>query len=84
MFSFQAIKHITTADGGMLCMKKMIFTKKLKEFVGLVLIEKKTKATWENDIYEIGYKYQMTDLGAAVGLEGLKDFKKVLSHRKKF
>ena len=24
----------------------------------------------------------MTDLGASVGLEGLKDFKKVLQHRK--
>ena len=24
----------------------------------------------------------MTDLGASVGLEGLKDFKKILNHRK--
>ena len=45
--------------------------------------EKKQKATWENDIYEVGYKYQMTDLGASVGLDGLKDFKKVLTHRQK-
>ena len=63
-------------------MKKNDLYKKLKEFVGLVLIEKKNKKLHEN-IYEIGYKYQMTDLGATVGLEGLKDFKKVLNHRKK-
>ena len=84
MFSFQAIKHITTADGGMLCMKKNDLYKKAKRIRWFGIDrEKKQKATWENDIYEIGYKYQMTDLGAAVGLEGLKDFKKVLSHRKK-
>ena len=84
MFSFQAIKHITTADGGMLCMKKSDLYKKGKRIRWFGIDrEKKQKATWENDIYEIGYKYQMTDLGAAVGLEGLKDFKKVLNHRKK-
>ena len=44
--------------------------------------EDKQKGIWENDISEIGYKYQMTDLGASVGLEGLKDFKKILNHRK--
>ena len=83
MFSFQAIKHITTADGGMLCMKnkKIINKAKRIRWFGIDR-EKKQKATWENDIYEIGYKYQMTDLGASVGIEGLKDFKKILNHRK--
>ena len=83
MFSFQAIKHITTADGGMLCIKnkKLINKAKRLRWFGIDR-EKKQKATWENDIYEVGYKYQMTDLGASVGLEGLKDFKKVLDHRK--
>jgi perosamine synthetase len=84
MFSFQAIKHITTADGGMLCIKnnKLINKAKRIRWFGIDR-EKKQKATWENDIYEIGYKYQMTDLGASVGLEGLNDFKKILNHRKK-
>ncbi len=83
MFSFQAIKHITTADGGMLCMKNKKMIKKAKRIRWFGIDrEKKQKATWENDIFEIGYKYQMTDLGASVGLEGLKDFKKILNHRK--
>ena len=83
MFSFQAIKHITTADGGMLCLKNKKFIKKAKRIRWFGIDrEKKQKATWENDIFEIGYKYQMTDLGASVGLEGLKDFKKILNHRK--
>lgn len=84
MFSFQAIKHITTADGGMLCIKDNRLIKKAKRIRWFGIDrEKKQKATWENDIFEVGYKYQMTDLGASVGLEGLKDFKKILSHRQK-
>ena len=82
MFSFQAIKHITTADGGMLCIKNKKLMKKAKRIRWFGIDrEKKQKATWENDIFEVGYKYQMTDLGASVGLEGLKDFKKVIKHR---
>ena len=83
MFSFQAIKHITTADGGMLCIKNKKLIKKAKRIRWFGIDrEKKQNATWENDIFGIGYKYQMTDLGASVGLEGLKDFKKILNYRK--
>ena len=35
MFSFQAIKHITTGDGGMLCFKNKKLVDKAKKFVGL-------------------------------------------------
>ena len=83
MFSFQAIKHITTADGGMLCIKNKNLIKKAKRIRWFGIDrEKKQKATWENDIFEIGYKYQMTDLGASVGLDGLNEFNRVLKHRK--
>ena len=44
---------------------------------------KKQGGTWENDIKEIGFKYQMTDLGACLLLESLKEFKNISSHRKK-
>jgi perosamine synthetase len=41
------------------------------------------KASWECDITEIGYKYQMTDVSAALGLAGLEEFKQTLQHRQK-
>ena len=44
---------------------------------------KKQGGTWENDIKEVGYKYQMTDLGARLLLDTLKEYKKIKSHRKK-
>ena len=83
-FSFQAIKHITTGDGGMLAMKNTKLIEKAKRLRWFGIDRKKKQlGTWENDIYEVGYKYQLTDLGAAVGLEGLKDFKRILNHRRK-
>jgi perosamine synthetase len=38
---------------------------------------------WANDINEIGYKYQMTDIAATMGLFGLQDLEKILTHRRK-
>jgi len=84
MFSFQAIKHITTGDGGMLVVRdKNIIPK--GERVRWFGIDRsnKQKGTWENDIWEVGYKYQMTDIAAAMGLVGLKIFDKTLAYRQK-
>jgi dTDP-4-amino-4,6-dideoxygalactose transaminase len=82
-FSFQAIKHITTGDGGMLCLKnKQLNEAKRLRWFGIDRT-KKQLGVWKNDIKEIGYKYQMTDLGATVGYCGLLDFKKILNHRRK-
>ena len=84
IFSFQAVKHITTGDGGMLCIKNKQLLKKARRIRWFgINREGKHKGTWENDIIEIGYKYQMTDIGASIGLEGLKEFKNILNHRKK-
>ena len=44
--------------------------------------EKKNKGIWENDIVEIGYKYQMTDIAASMGISGLDSFVDQLHHRK--
>jgi len=84
MFSFQAIKHITTGDGGMLTIqnkKKFEIAKRIRWFG--INREKKQKGTWENDIKEVGYKYQMTDIGARMGLDSLNEFNKILNHRRK-
>ena len=63
-FSFQAIKHITTGDGGMLCIKdsKLVDVAKRMRWFGIDR-KKKQLGIWKNDVKEIGYKYQLTDLG---------------------
>ena len=84
MFSFQAIKHITTGDGGMLCIKnkKLLDKARRIRWFGIDR-EGKQKGTWKNDIYEVGYKYQMTDIGASIGIESLKNFNKIINYRRK-
>lgn len=82
MFSFQAIKHLTTGDGGLLTFlnsKDEGLARRLRWFG--IDRQDKQKGIWENDIQEIGYKYQMTDLGAAIGLAGLEEFDQTLKHR---
>ena len=84
MFSFQAIKHITTGDGGMLIVKNEELIDKA-ERVRWFGIDRKAKQAgiWENDITEIGYKYQMTDIAASMGIASLQEFDEVSSLRKK-
>jgi perosamine synthetase len=84
MYSFQAIKHITTGDGGMLIVqdKELVPQAERIRWFGIDRSNKQ-KGIWENDIWEVGYKYQMTDIGAAMGLAALHEFDQTLAHRQK-
>ena len=69
IFSFQAIKHMTTVDGGMLALRdasRLRSARKLRWF-GL---EKGVPRT-EVDITRAGYKYNMNNVTATVGLTQL-------------
>ncbi len=84
MFSFQAIKHITTGDGGLLTFRDANLTelgKRLRWFG----IDRSSKqlGIWENDIHEVGYKYQMTDISAALGIAALDEWDSTIALRKK-
>ncbi|QEF99407.1 UDP-4-amino-4-deoxy-L-arabinose--oxoglutarate aminotransferase [Stieleria maiorica] len=82
-FSFQAIKHITTGDGGMLMIRDPQLVAKTKRIRWFGIDrEAKQGGTWQNDISEVGYKYQMTDIGAAMGLAALETLDEVLDLRK--
>ena len=89
-YSFQAIKHFTCCDGGMLVVHnqdKYERAKKLRWFG--IDREKKRRANWKcivnhqmaMDIEEAGYKYHMNDIAAAMGLVGLKHSDEILYHR---
>lgn len=90
-YSFQAIKHITTCDGGMLCLKdkKAHHRAKLLRWFGIdrELKVKHNYQAWERremtfDITEAGFKYQPTDISACFGLAALPDLDKVLKLRR--
>ena len=70
IFSFQAIKHMTTVDGGVLTMKnpeKMSEARRLRWF-GLAKGVPRT----EVDITTPGFKYNMSNVAAVIGLQQLE------------
>lgn len=84
IFSFQAIKTLTTGDGGLIAIKdasQVELAKKLRWF-GIDRTAKQG-GIWENDIVDIGYKYQMNDISAGIGLAGLKTIGKTIEYRNK-
>lgn len=85
-FSFQAIKHVTTGDGGAVaCLKRsdMERAKRLRWF-GIDRARSKPSLLGERQfqLNEVGYKYHMNDVAASIGIANLKTFKKRLKRRK--
>jgi dTDP-4-amino-4,6-dideoxygalactose transaminase len=91
-YSFQAIKHITTCDGGMLVLNNENEYKraKLLRWFGIdrESKEKNDYQAWKKremtfDVYEPGFKMQPTDIDACFGLAALDDLKSIIDYRKK-
>ena len=85
-FSFQAIKHLTTGDGGALCCldDSDYHRAKTRRWFGIDRTNSKPSILGEReyDITEVGYKYHMNDLAAAIGLGNLEDFLLGLQRRR--
>lgn len=87
-FSFQAIKIINTVDGGLLATQKKADAKrgKMLRWYGIDREERKwdeRRINWRYPISEVGYKMQMTDVNASIGLGQLTYLSKHLEHRRK-
>jgi perosamine synthetase len=74
-FSFQAIKHLTTGDGGALCCREEADAAAALRgrWFGIDRVRDKPDILGERvyDLDRLGYKYHMNDLAAAVGLGNL-------------
>lgn len=78
--SFQAIKHITTGDGGALVCKNeedYIRARKIKWF-GIDRENRGPGNTWEQDIRHWGYKGNMNDIAATIGVEQIKHLDEII------
>lgn len=70
-WSFQAIKHLTTGDGGALLVpEEKVRRAKLLRWYGLDR-ESSSSFRCAQDIEEVGFKYHMNDIAAAIGLANL-------------
>lgn len=91
-FSFHAVKNLTTAEGGAVTWKNIAGIDNLELYNKFKLFavhgqnkdafEKNKCNNWEYDIKIHGYKYNMTDIMASIGLGQLSRYDNMLKRRK--
>jgi dTDP-4-amino-4,6-dideoxy-D-glucose/dTDP-4-amino-2,4-dideoxy-beta-L-xylose transaminase len=84
MYSLQAIKHVTSVDGGILCLphQKLFDRARLLRWYGINREDNRKDFRCETDIEEWGFKFHMNDVNATVGIENLKHADYIISkHR---
>ena len=83
-FSFQAIKHLTTVDGGALVceLKEDHDRSVLLRWFGSARAVNRDPVRWEGDVSEYGYKFHMNDVTASIGIEQLKTIDSVIDKHK--
>jgi dTDP-4-amino-4,6-dideoxygalactose transaminase len=87
-FSFYATKNITTGEGGCVASnnKKIMDKIRILKFHGInkdAWKRHKRANRWKYDIVEAGYKNNMTDILASIGIEQIKKIEIFLAKRKK-
>lgn len=80
VFSFQAIKHVTTVDGGLIIFPHQELYKraKLLRWYGIDRESNRKDFRCEADIPEWGFKFHMNDVCATIGIENLKHVNNIL------
>lgn len=91
-FSFHAVKNLTTAEGGAVTWREIpnYSSDEIYRFFMLYSLHGQTKdalsktnvGQWEYDILLPGYKCNMTDIMAAIGLAQLRRYPSMLERRK--
>ncbi|OQY35461.1 MAG: hypothetical protein B6241_00735 [Spirochaetaceae bacterium 4572_59] len=89
VYSFYANKTITTGEGGMIAVKNPELARRM-EIMRLHGIDRPAwdrytsqKASWEYDIVAPGFKYNMTDISAAIGRVQLSKAKDLMHKRQR-
>lgn len=84
-FSFYPVKHITTAEGGMLLTNNVNIAELVsrQRAFGIdrnVVSDRKVAGLY--DVEELGFNYRLNEIGAALGLEQMKKLPEFLKQRK--
>ena len=90
-FSFHAVKNLTTAEGGALTWRDIpgVDNEQLCKQFKLISLQGQSKdalaktqlGSWEYDIMYPGYKCNMTDIMAAIGLGQMERYQAILERR---
>jgi len=85
-FSFDGIKNITSGEGGCIVTDDPVILRKVQD-ARLLGVEKDTenryagRRSWEFDVANQGWRYHMSNIMAAIGLEQLKRFPEMAAKR---
>ncbi len=87
MFSFDPVKTITCIDGGMLIVKTPEELQRIQEMrlVGMgqpASVMYQNKRAWTYDVNELGYRYHLANLHAAIGLAQLAKMDEISATRR--
>lgn len=85
-FSFQAIKHLTTGDGGAICCLDPELARESfkRRWFGIDRANSPMSELGEReyDIAAVGFKYHLSDYAAALGLANLQGFQERMERRR--
>jgi UDP-4-amino-4,6-dideoxy-N-acetyl-beta-L-altrosamine transaminase len=87
VFSFHAVKVVTTAEGGLVTTRDARLASQLRQLRshGIVrdrsMLETKTEGDWYYEQQSLGFNYRMTDIQAALGLSQLRRLTELQSAR---
>lgn len=87
-FSFHPVKHITTAEGGMITTNSKEIYNKLRLFRthGIVRTKEqlsRDEGSWYYEQIGLGYNYRITDIQCALGISQMSKIDKFILKRKK-
>jgi dTDP-4-amino-4,6-dideoxygalactose transaminase len=84
IYSLQAIKHITSVDGGLIVLpnKELYDRSKLLRWYGIDRESNRKDFRCEEDIKEWGFKFHMNDVCATIGIENFKHFNEITDRHK--
>jgi len=89
-FSFHAVKNLTTGDGGMITTEDKKVHEHLRKLAWLGITKTtwnrygktSAKGNWDYGVEEVGFKYHMNDIAAAIGRVQLKKLEASNRHRR--
>jgi len=81
-FSFQAVKHITTGDGGLLTLLDKNTYQRARRLRWFGIDRARPGRSFDDDLTEAGFKFHMNDVAASIGLAQLEDLEAIVARRR--
>lgn len=83
VFSFYPVKHMTTAEGGMVILRDAALAARLRltKAFGVDRAHGERKVPGVYDVVALGFNYRMSEIHAAIGIEQVKKLPQFLTQR---